>query len=134
MKRLWEGFSVNDVVILGPKVTKQSYGLDLCDDAGEAILMDGVLVSIEGDFARVRVGRVMGKPAPGRGPMVGELQMVLVAAVLGDNEPTNPLAIQMATLEALKVIYCRQEFVTVAELEMAVSAAFEQLTSKEAVA
>ena len=59
LKRLWEGFSVNDVVILGPKVTKQSYGLDLCDDAGEAILMDGVLVSIEGDFARVRVGRVI---------------------------------------------------------------------------
>ena len=90
LKRLWEGFSVNDVVILGPKVTKQSYGLDLCDDAGEAILMDGVLVSIEGDYARVKIGRHQGKAAPGRGPMVGELQVIKRSDIIrvSDKPPT----------------------------------------------
>ena len=90
LKRLWEGFSVNDVVILGPKVTKQSYGLDLCDDAGEAILMDGVLVSIEGDYARVKVGRHQGKAAPGRGPMIGELQVIKRSDIIrvSDKPPT----------------------------------------------
>ena len=76
LSQLWEGFSVNDVVILGPEVTKRSYGLDLCDDNGEAILMDGVLVAIEGDYARVRIGRHQGKMVPGCGPMVGELQLI----------------------------------------------------------
>ena len=75
-KRLWEGFSVDDVVILGPDVTKRSYGLSLCDDNGEAILMDGVLTAIEGEMALVNIKRLHGKPAPGRGPMVGELQWI----------------------------------------------------------
>ena len=75
-QQLWEGFEIGDVVILGPAVTKRSYGLDLCDDNGEAVLMDGVLMSIEGDYARVRIGRQMGKTAPGGGPMVGELQLI----------------------------------------------------------
>ena len=89
-RRLWEGFSVDDVVILGPAVTKQSYGLALCDDNGESILMDGVLVSIEGNFARVRIGRHQGKAAPGRGPMVGELQLIRRSDIIrvSDKPPT----------------------------------------------
>ena len=51
--------------------------------------------------------------------------------VLSDDEQSNPLAIQMTTLEALKVIYRRQEFISDAELEVAVSAAFDRLTSME---
>ena len=74
--KLWEGLSVGDVVILSAEVTKRSYGLNLSDDQGEAILMDGVLVAIEGDYARVRIGRTQGKMAPGRGPMIGELQVI----------------------------------------------------------
>lgn len=73
---LWEGFSVNDVVILGPEVTKQSYGLKLCDDNGESVLMDGVLTALEGELALVNIKRLHGNPAPGRGPMVGELQWI----------------------------------------------------------
>ena len=76
LSRLWKGFSTGDVVILGPAVTKESYGLNLCDDSGESILMDGVLLAIEGEFARVRVGLHQGKAAPGRGPMVGELHLI----------------------------------------------------------
>ena len=76
LKRLWEGFSVNDVVILGPVITKASYGLELCDDAGEAILMDGVITAIEGELALVNIKRLHDKPAPGRGPMLGELEWV----------------------------------------------------------
>ena len=38
--------------------------------------MDGVLVAIEGDYARVRIGRHQGKMVPGCGPMVGELQLI----------------------------------------------------------
>ena len=75
-QQLWEGFEIGDVVILGAAVTKRSYGLDLCDNNGEAVLMDGVLMSIDGDYARVRIGRKMGKTAPGGGPMVGELQLI----------------------------------------------------------
>ena len=74
--RLWDGFNIEDVVILGPEVTKQSYGLSLCDDNGESVLMDGVLTAIEGELALVNIKRLHGKPAPGRGPMVGELQWI----------------------------------------------------------
>ena len=76
LSRLWEGFSTGDVVILGPAKTQESYGLNLCDDSGESILMDGVLMAIEGEFARIRVGRHQGKAAPGRGPMVGEPHLI----------------------------------------------------------
>ena len=90
LKSLWEGFSVNDVVILGPSVTRQSYGLPLCDDAGESVLMDGVLMAIEGEYARVRIGRVQGKTAPGRGAMVGELQLIKRSDIVrvSDKPPT----------------------------------------------
>lgn len=90
LSRLWEGFSVNDVVILGPAVTKESYGLNLCDDSGESILMDGVLMAFEGEFARVRVGRHQGKAAPGRGPMVGELHLIKRSDIVrvSDKPPT----------------------------------------------
>ena len=64
------------MVILGPEVTKTSYGLHLCNDQGETVLMDGVLMAIEGDFARVRINRSHGKAVPGRGAMTGELQLV----------------------------------------------------------
>ena len=89
-QRMWEGFSVNDVVILGPAVTKQSYGLDLCDNDGESILMDGVLLAIEGDYARVKIGRHQGKAAPGRGPMIGELQLIKRSDIVrvSDKPPT----------------------------------------------
>ena len=63
-QQLWESFEVGDMVINGPAITKRSHGFDLCDDNGEAVLMDGVLMSIEGDYARVRIGRQMGKTAP----------------------------------------------------------------------
>lgn len=88
--RLWEGFSVNDVVILSHEITKASYGLNLCDDAGEAILMDGILVTIEGDFARVRIGRHQNKIAPGRGSMVGELHLIKRTDIVrvSDKPPT----------------------------------------------
>ena len=90
LSRLWEGFSVNDVVILGPAITKESYGLNLCDDSGESILMDGVLMAFEGEFARVRVGRHQGKAAPGRGPMVGELHLIKRSDIVrvSDKPPT----------------------------------------------
>ena len=90
LSRVWEGLSVNDVVILGPAITKESYGLSLCDDSGESILMDGVLMTIEGEFARVRVGRHQGKAAPGRGPMVGELHLIKRSDIVrvSDKPPT----------------------------------------------
>nr|BDD47067.1 hypothetical protein 13 [Alphaproteobacteria bacterium] len=66
--------------------------------------------------------------------VVASMQMILVAAVLGDNDQSSPLAIQMTTLDALKAIYRRQEFITDAELEVAVSKAFDHLTSEEVVA
>ena len=75
-QQLWEGFEIGDVVILGPEVTKTSYGLHLCNDQGETVLMDGVLMAIEGDFARVRINRSHGKAVPGRGAMTGELQLI----------------------------------------------------------
>ena len=75
-QQLWDGFNIEDVVILGPEVTKQSYGLSLCDDNGESVLMDGVITAIEGELALVNIKRLHGKPAPGRGPMVGELQWI----------------------------------------------------------
>ena len=75
-QEMWEGFEVGDVVILGPEVTKTSYGLHLCNDQSETVLMDGVLMAIEGDFARVRINRSHGKAAPGRGAMTGELQLI----------------------------------------------------------
>ena len=34
------------MVILGPEVTKTSYGLHLCNDQGETVLMDGVLIAM----------------------------------------------------------------------------------------
>ena len=75
-QQLWDGFKVGDVVILGPEVTRTSYGLHLCNNQGETVLMDGVLMAIEGDFARVRINRSHGKAAPGRGAMTGELQLI----------------------------------------------------------
>ena len=75
-QQLWEGFEIGDVVILGPEVTKTSYGLHLCNDQGETVLIDGVLVAIEGDFARVRINRSHGKAVPGRAAMTGELQRI----------------------------------------------------------
>ena len=42
-QQLWDGFNIEDVVILGPEVTQQSYGLSLCDDNGESVLMNGVM-------------------------------------------------------------------------------------------
>ena len=75
-QQLWEGFEIGDVVIFGPAATKRSYGVELCDDDGEAVLMDGVIEQIQGQFATVRIGRMHNKPAPGGGPMVGELQQI----------------------------------------------------------
>ena len=89
-QRLWEGFEVGDVVILGPEVTKTSYGLHLCNDQGDTVLMDGVLMAIEGDFARVRINRSHGKAVPGRGAMTGELQLIRRSDVVrvSDQPPT----------------------------------------------
>ena len=89
-QQLWEGFEVGDVVILGPDVTKTSYGLHLCNDQGETVLMDGVLMAIEADFARVRINRSHGKAVPGRGAMTGELQLIRRSDVLrvSDQPPT----------------------------------------------
>ena len=89
-QQLWEGFEVGDVVILGPEVTKTSYGLHLCNDQGEMVLMDGVLMAIEGDFARVRINRSHGKAAPRRGAMTGELQLIRRSDVarVSDQPPT----------------------------------------------
>ena len=89
-QQLWEGFEVGDVVILGPDVTKTSYGLHLCNDQGETVLMDGVLMAIEADFARVRINRSHGKAVPGRGAMTGELQLIKRSDVLrvSDQPPT----------------------------------------------
>lgn len=53
-----------------------SYGSRLCSDNDEAILIDGVLVAIEGDYTRARIGKQLNKIAPGRGPMVSELQLI----------------------------------------------------------
>ena len=85
-----DGFKVGDVVILGPEVTKSSYGLHLCNNQGETVLMDGVLMAIEGDFARVRINRSHGKAAPGRGAMTGELQLIRRSDVarVSDQAPT----------------------------------------------
>ncbi len=80
--RLWEGYSVGSVVILGPNITKDSYGLDLCDDNGESVLMDGEILQIEGEFATVKIGRHQGKAAPGCGPMIGELHQVRRSSML----------------------------------------------------
>ena len=89
-QELWEGFEIGDVVILGPEVTKTSYGLHLCNDQGETVLMDGVLMAIEGDFARVRINRSHGKAVPGRGAMTGELQLIRRSDVVrvSDQPPT----------------------------------------------
>ena len=89
-QQLWDGFEIGDVVILGPEVTKTSYGLHLCNDQGETVLMDGVLMVIEGDFARVRINRSQGKAAPGRGAMTGELQLIRRRDVVrvSDQPPT----------------------------------------------
>ena len=89
-QQLWEGFEIGDVVILGPEVTKTSYGLHLCNDQGETVLMDGVLMAIEGDFARVRINRSHGKAVPGRGAMTGELQLIRRSDVVrvSDQPPT----------------------------------------------
>ena len=73
---MWEGLGVCDVVILGPVVTKTSYGLHLYNDQGKTVLMDGVLMAIEGDLARVRINRSHGKAVPGRGAMTGELPLI----------------------------------------------------------
>ena len=70
LKLLWAGINVGDVVILGPEVTKRAYGLSLCDDDGEAVLLDGEVVQIDGEQALINMRRVYGKPAPGRGPML----------------------------------------------------------------
>ena len=89
-QRLWEGFEVGDVVILGPEVTKTSYRLHLCNDHGEIVLMDGVLIAIEADFASVRINRSQGKAVPSRGAMTGELQLIRRSDVLrvSDQPPT----------------------------------------------
>ena len=89
-QQLWEGFEVGDVVILGPEVSKTSYGLHLCNDQGETVLMDGVLMAIEGAFARVRINRSHGKAVPGRGAMAGELQLIRRSDVVmvSDQPPT----------------------------------------------
>ena len=89
-QQLWDGFEIGDVVILGPEVTKTSYGLHLCNDQGETVLMDGVLLAIEGDFARVRINRSHGKAVPGRGAMTGELQLIKRSDVVrvSDQPPT----------------------------------------------
>ena len=63
-------------MILGPVVTKTSYGLHLCNDQGKTVLIDGVLMAIKGDLARVRINRSHGKAVPGRGAMTGELQLI----------------------------------------------------------
>ena len=105
--RLWEGFSVNDVVILGPEVTKQSYGLNLCDDNGESVLMDGVLTAIEGELALVNIKRLHGKPAPGRGPMVGELQWIRRKEVLRVSD--QPATIWGDGLAAVKAAAARDK-------------------------
>ena len=78
------------MVILGPEVTKTSYGLHLCNDHGETVLMDGVLMAIEGDFARVRINRSQGEAAPGPGAMTGELQLIRRSDVVrvSDQPPT----------------------------------------------
>ena len=89
-QQLWEDFEVGAVVILGPEVTKTSYGLHLCNDQGETLLMEGVLMAIEGDFARVRINRSHGKAVPGRGVMTGELQLIRRSDVVrvSDQPPT----------------------------------------------
>ena len=44
-QRLWDGFNIEDVVTRDPRPgsQKQSYGLSLCDDNGESVLMNGVM-------------------------------------------------------------------------------------------
>ena len=71
-------------------MTKTSYRLHLCNDQGETVLMDGVLIAIEADFARVRINRSHGKAMPGRGAMTGELQLIRRSDVLRvrDQPPT----------------------------------------------
>lgn len=65
--KYWEGIESGTVVILGSEMTTTSYGVELCDDDGETVLMDGTVRMIDGDFAWVDIQRVSGKPKPGRG-------------------------------------------------------------------
>ena len=65
--RDWEGIEAGTVVILGADMTTESYGVALCDEDGETILMDGTVKLIDGDVAWVDIQRVSGKAKPGRG-------------------------------------------------------------------
>ena len=44
--RNWAGVEVGTVVILRPDITTKIYGVALCDDEGETILMDGTVKGI----------------------------------------------------------------------------------------
>jgi hypothetical protein len=54
LAELWSGFSVGDVVLLGPRLTRDVYGVDLAND-GEVIQLDAELIEIWGDKAKVRM-------------------------------------------------------------------------------
>lgn len=60
--------------------------------------------------------------------------LVAVSDVYSVADDLTPLAMQQMALDQLRALYQRQEFVTVSELEIAVSQAYEELREARAVA
>lgn len=54
-------------MILGPDITTKIDGVALCDNDGEAIVMDGTVKLIDGHVAWVVIKRVSERQKPGRG-------------------------------------------------------------------
>ena len=60
-RKEWEGLNSGDVVVLSAAMTQEIYGVQLCDDRGEAVLIDGAIVLIEDGMACVTIKRRVGK-------------------------------------------------------------------------
>ena len=75
--------------------------MHLCNHQGETVLMDGILIAIEGDFARVRINRSHGKAVPGRGAMTGELQLIRRSDVVrASSQPPTLWADRISAVKA----------------------------------
>ena len=76
LRKDWEGIQAGDVVILSAAITAQSYGVQLCDDDGETILIDGTVLLIEDGMALVRVSRLVSGKRAGKGRATEETHWV----------------------------------------------------------
>jgi len=100
LEELWAGIEVGDVVRLSSKLTREIYGLSLCNSQGEMIELDGEVKEIDGEWALIWVARAMGKRGRDGSEMIGVMQRVHRDKIVRVSD--QPLTVWRDAADAMK--------------------------------